>query len=495
MWAIQNGLWTTPTVWSSGRVPTSIDTVTIGSPYTVTLDVAPTITAFMITNGGTLADAGLTMNLTGNILLDGTWTGNGTLNWTTDDDTLSGTGGFSGTPTLQVTGNKFISANTNVTLSTVTVAANKSLENFGTVTVQTVTGAAGSASLINEANSKLNVGGALMPTGVFVASGVPNTVNYNGAGAQTILPATYYNLHTATGGIKTAGGGFTVNNNLIIGSSVTFADNGFVLTVKDSITNNGVHTGAGKIVLDGSTQHHLTGTGSFTNLQLNNSSNGATLDSNLTINGTLTLTNGIITAPNDTLFISSTGSVARTNGYIDGNLKKYFSAANNSHVFEVGTSSSYLPVAIAFGTITTPGSVTLQMIAGNHPSIANSGIDPDSTIQRYWVLNGNGLVFDTYDVTLNWLSSEVTPGITSFSDLLVSRLSSSIWNEAALGAITSTSIVVSNNSSFGSFVVGKGASALFTSIQTGNWTSPSTWDVNRDIKIECEFGRYTSRWR
>jgi Domain of unknown function DUF11 len=479
IWAIQNGTWNTPTTWSGGVVPGSKDTVQIGSPYTVTLNVAPTITSLMINNGGALADAGYTMSVGGNIFLDGTWSGSGILSWTIDNDTLSGSGGFSGTPTLQVNGNDVIKSGANVTLASVVIAANKSLKNYGTVSLQTITGAAGSASFINEANSRLNVSGALMSTGLFTSSAVPNTVNYNGSGTQTILSTSYYNLQTAIGGTKIAGGAFTVNNNLIIGSGVTFADTGFVVTVLDSVINNGTHTGTGEILLNGTLQHHLSGTGSFTNIELNNSSNGATLEGNLTVKGNLKLTSGIITALNDTLFIGSTGTVARTTGYIYGNLNKYFTVANDSLVYEVGTSTSYLPVTISFGTITTPGSVTLQMVAGNNPGIANSGINPDSTIQRYWVVNGNGLVFNTYNITLNWLSSDVSTGITTFSDLLASRLSNSVWDEPAVGSITSTSITALSNAYFGTFVVGKGLSATFTSVQTGNWTSPSTWDVNR----------------
>ncbi|MBI2429815.1 MAG: hypothetical protein HYV29_13675 [Ignavibacteriales bacterium] len=299
-------------------------------------------------------------------------------------------------------------------------------------------------------------------------------------GTQTVSQQSYYNLRISGGGTKTAAGSFTVNKNLTIGSGVTFADGGFTITVKDSITNNGSHTGSGKILLDGSTQHQLTGSGSLTNLQLNNTSNGITLDSNLTINGTLTLSNGIITAPNDTLFISSTGNVARTSGHINGNLRKYFAPASDSLSFEIGTAASYLPVSVSFGTISTGGNLTMRMVAGEHFDIANSTVDPDSSVNRYWVADNNGIAFDTYNLTVNWLPGDIDAGISDFSDfIMATRSNSGVWDELTSGAVTSTSLRGMSGSSFGSFAVGKPSSGTFISVATGNWSTAATWDVNK----------------
>jgi len=299
-------------------------------------------------------------------------------------------------------------------------------------------------------------------------------------GSQTVAAQTYANLRLSGGGTKTAAGTFTVNDNLTIASGVTFADGGYTITVKDSVTNNGAHTGTGKILLDGTTQHQLTGTGSFTNIQLNNSSNGATLDSNLTIHGTLTLTNGIITAPNDTLFISSTGTIVRTSGHINGNLRKYFAPASDSLTFEIGTASAYLPVTVSFGTISTGGNLTVQMVSSDHFDINNSSVYPDSNVNRYWVLNNNGIAFDTYNITVNWLSSDVDAGVTDFANFIMAiRSNSGVWDELASGTVTSTSMRGMNGTSFSSFTVGLPSSQIFTSVQNGNWSTASTWDLNK----------------
>ncbi|MFA6539982.1 MAG: fibronectin type III domain-containing protein [Bacteroidota bacterium] len=306
------------------------------------------------------------------------------------------------------------------------------------------------------------------------------TFGYDSSGGtQTVAVQSYQNLRLTGGGTKTAAGSFIVNKNLTIGNSVTFADGGGIISVLDSITNNGTHTGSGKILLNGSVQHQITGIGSFTNLQLNNTSNGANLDSNITVNGTLTLTSGVITAPNDTLFISSTGTIVRSTGYVNGNLRKYFGPATDSLSFEIGSVTNYLPVTVSFGTITTGGNLTVQMISTEHPDVVNSTVDPDSSINRYWTLNNNGISFNSYNVTFNWSSSDVDAGVSDFSDFIVAIKSNGNWDEMESGTTTPVSIRGMNGTSFSSFAVGKPSSKTFTSVQTGNWSTGSTWDLNQ----------------
>jgi uncharacterized repeat protein (TIGR01451 family) len=299
------------------------------------------------------------------------------------------------------------------------------------------------------------------------------------AGTQTVAVQSYHHLQFTGGGTKIAAGPFTVNHNLTIGTGATFDDGGATVTVKDSISNSGQHSGTGKILLDGAVQHGLSGSGSFTNLQLNNSSNGATVTGNLTVNGALTLTSGIVTAVNDTLGIGSTGSIVRTSGFVNGNLKKYFAPAADSLSFEVGTASVYLPVTVSFGTVTTGGSLTLQMVGTEHPDIANSGLLSDSTVNRYWILKNNGIAFNTVNVTFNWLSGDLDAGIATYSDLLITKKDNGVWSDAAIGTITATSIRAMSLTSFSEFAVGKASSDLFTSVVTGNWSTAATWDLNR----------------
>ena len=64
------------------------------------------------------------------------------------------------------------------------------------------------------------------------------TVEYNGAGGQTITSTTYNNLVTSGGGTKTLGGAVTANGNLTIGSATTVSAGSNGITLKGNWTNN-----------------------------------------------------------------------------------------------------------------------------------------------------------------------------------------------------------------------------------------------------------------
>ena len=213
------------------------------------------------------------------------------------------------------------------------------------------------------------------------------TVNFNGSGSQTIPSFLFNNLNVSTGGTKTLAvpAADTVQGNFTINSGVTFADGGFSLRVAKNSTNNGAHTGTGNVTfIAGGAAHVLSGTGSYTNLVMNDATNGATLSNNLKIGGVLTFTNGIITTSSaDTVIIASTGSVSRTSGHVNGNLEKYISTGSNVlRIFEIGDATTFAPDTVTFASVTTSGNLISSVTAGDNPGIANSGVDPNHSVNR-----------------------------------------------------------------------------------------------------------------
>jgi uncharacterized surface protein with fasciclin (FAS1) repeats len=137
----------------------------------------------------------------------------------------------------------------------------------------------------------------------------------NALGQQIPTSVAYFNLRVSGTSVKSLTGNLTIPGSLTI-SSGTFDVGQFNITVNGNLTNTGIASGAGKIILSGgATEHSLTGTGTYTNLELNDNS-GASLASNLTVEGTLSLTRGAL---------KTLSRLVTLNGNIEGNGVGFFS--------------------------------------------------------------------------------------------------------------------------------------------------------------------------
>jgi len=311
-----------------------------------------------------------------------------------------------------------------------------------------------------------------------------STVDFNGSGAQTIPWFLFNNLNVSTSGTKTlsVSTADTVLGNFTINSGAIFADGGFSLRVAKNVTNNNAHTGSGNITLiAGSAAHSLSGTGTYTNLILNDA-NGATLSNNLTVNGVLTFTNGIITTSAvDTVIISAGASVSRTSGHVNGNLEKNFSTGSNVlRLFEIGDAATFAPDTITFASVTAAGNLTCSVTAGDNPTIASSGVDPNHSVNRYWTISNNGIAFTTYKATFDFTAGDIDAGSTT-GTFIVGKLDAA-WSLTGVGTRTGTSTQATGMNSIyasgSSFVIGNVATTAtnsYRSVATGNWNATATW--------------------
>lgn len=308
-----------------------------------------------------------------------------------------------------------------------------------------------------------------------------STINYNGGGAQTVAPFTYRNLVLSNAGVKTASGVSTVQGDLTISSGLTLADGGFNIAVNGNVSNANLHTssGAGALTLiGGGAAHTLSGGGSFGNLTMNDV-NGAALSGSVTVNGTLNLTSGIITAASDTVILSSSGTVARTSGHINGWLRKYIPSGTPAPTFEIGTSTTYLPLTLQFASVTSPGTLTLKNTAGDHPQLSSSLIDPANSVNRYWTLLNNQIVFTTADITFNWINPTDQDNPGAFASYQVSTYANSSWQQDASSNQAASTIKASAIAGLGDFAVGAGAASnAYRTKASGDWSDYNTvWEV------------------
>lgn len=237
-----------------------------------------------------------TISTTDNISISGNLTVNGTLTATAGRITMSGaskTISGSGTPI-------FFGLKIDGTLSTsmsLTINSNFSISSSGSYTALSgTTTFNGTGSLSGEANlydvtinatktlilsgsSALGIAGSFTKTGTLdVTTNKPNTVNYNGSGAQTVIGTSYNNLVVSNSGTKTSNGATTINNDFTIESGVTYDASSYILSLYRHWNNEGTFTpSTSDVQLRGSNAATLTGPTTFNTFTVNKSSSIVTV--------------------------------------------------------------------------------------------------------------------------------------------------------------------------------------------------------------------------
>jgi fibronectin-binding autotransporter adhesin len=338
------------------------------------------------------------------------------------------------------------------------------------------------------ASGSINIAGTFTPGGnSYTVSS--STLNFNGA-AQTIPAFTYGSLTTSGSGAKTLGGNISVAGTLSL-TAGSFADGGFTVTNQGDIANAVTHSGTGKILLSGGgAEHQLSGAGVYQNLALDDSFGAAAAVTNLTVNGTLTLTSGKITTTTNRVIMGTAGTVSRTDGYVAGFLQKTVAAGSPTLTFEVGGTNVYAPALLAFTNATTGGTLLVKSFDGDHPAIASSGFITNRTLNRYWTLTNSGVVFSNYQATFRFATNDLDAGIVG-SNLIGRRFSLGVWTNLTAGSRTATSIQTVNNTDFTDMAFGDGSGASRLGIQTQPAATATTginFPTQPVIRIENNLG-------
>ena len=202
------------------------------------------------------------------------------------------------------------------------------------------------------------------------------------------------------------------------------------------------------------------------NLTLNDVS-GLTLQGDVAVGGTLNLTNGPLLAIPNTVTITPTGTVVRTTGRVVGMLQKHVVAgAGGTVAFEIGDATTYAPVTVVFGTVTTPGELVASTTPGEHPDVANAGIAVARDVNRYWTLSNVGVAFDTAATTFTFVAGDIDAGAQTATFVVADRVGG-IWSRPPAGARTAVSTQATGVTAFGDFVVGEPTSDLAVTVTDG----------------------------
>jgi hypothetical protein len=272
----------------------------------------------------------------------------------------------------------------------------------------------------------LNIGGSLtLNTLGTLTPGTTSTVVYDGTGAQTVGAgsAIAYNHLTInkTSGTATLGGNATVDGTLTL-TNGTLSIGASTLTINSAISTTGgnlVGGSASNIVIGGTGASTTLPAVALNNLSLNRA-NGIDLGGNLSIEGTLTLTDGTLNTSAHTLLLTTTGTVANSgNGHIEGTVTKNF----------LGVETGMYPLMSTnnFIDIQSPGllAITLRSFPGVSPPEIPPSADTSRAVRlRYYEITGvTGA--GTVKLRLDYLNSEM--GSQYNANL------GSLWEKSMLG--------------------------------------------------------------
>lgn len=453
------------------------------TPAAGTLSIAGN---WSVTGGAaTLSANNTAVNVTGNLT--------GTGNVTQGTGTISIGGNWTNTGTFSAPAGSTVNYNGGAAQAVSTGPAYQNLTFSGAGTKTTAAGtlsvagnwSVGSTTALNTNNTTVNVTGNLTGAGsitqgsnlITLAGDWTHTGTFSASSAGVTLTGAAKQITGAAGGLTfttlTVNGTYT-NNNTGSGVTVSTALSGAgtltqgtnaVLTISGTsgITaltataspNTVTYNGSAAQTVKATTYHHLT---------INNSNaSGVSITANTTVNGTLTLQQGIFSTGANTLITvaNCAGSVSRpggTPGHVVGRLQKTIPSGNSNCTFEVGTSSSaYTPIVTAYSSVTTGGNVLSTVATGDHPNIAGSGIEPTQSVNRYWTLTtpatGSLPSGGTYSATFNFLAGDVDSG-ASTAAFIVARYLSGTWFATTVGTRTATSTQATGLSAYGDFAVG-----------------------------------------
>jgi uncharacterized repeat protein (TIGR01451 family) len=427
--AITNGDWNVPGTWNKNRVPQPRNGAYIGTPFTVRLTDARSIRLLAVDNGGTFNTNGQTLTLSTTMLLNGTWSGAGTVLWNTATaDNFYGTNGVtSGTAVLRITGSNktFVAAATS--LYQIDLSAASSVTNTGSLSLARITGAAAASTFVNAAGASLSVSQDLLATGTLNASASNNTVTYSGTSAQAVSAFAYYHLRFSNAGVKTAGGPLTAAGDLTINSGATFDASAATMTVNGNWTNSGTFIpSTSTVVLAGPAAALVTGATTFATLQVNKQAAGTTVTLvNPVQTGVLAMTQGFMQTGAAAVTITAdrtgngliNGTIVRTQTFVAGT-PYAFEGPNNLITFNAG------------GTL--PTSVTETVVSAS-PG-ATTYMDP---INRYYSLAMTAGTGYTFTYRLHYEDAEIVAPNTKATLKLWHELApsgSAIWERKGVTA-------------------------------------------------------------
>lgn len=261
-----------------------------------------------------------------------------------------------------------------------------------------------------------------------------------------------------------------LNNTLTIQGTGSFSNDGTVYLKSHLVNlNTGNNSlGNGSLKVTGTTLQTISGQNVIQNILVANPA-GLLLTGNTTVNGTLSLVEGITTLGNSNLLLGSTASVS--GNFSSGNMivptgtgqvQKMFSATGNI-TFPVGDetgSAEYSPVTLSInsGSFDINSYVGLNLTNAPYPGTSNS------YITRYWNVTSSGITNFSCNATFQYTVADV---VGSESDLFSFKVDPLLpWTAYNETNTATHELTIHGLSSFGSFTGNKGNGSVPPAIRS-----------------------------
>ncbi len=276
-------------------------------------------------------------------------------------------------------------------------------------------------------------------------------------------------------------------------SSATLLNNGS-LYIGGNITNDqaSMSAGSGMLYLSGSSQQTIGGTQTFKTFGLETDNpSGFLLNSNLSVAGTHTYTNGMITTSSTPNYMTyeagSSYSGSNDARHVNGWVKK---TGNTDFTFPVGNATYERSVLLTNLSASSEFNVRHNgAVTPNYTSLYNPLVIVDTS--EYWTINK--ISGSAAQITMNWDASKIPFPLLMLSDIRAAYWDGTFWQSiggTASGSVLTTGSVISNSvSAFNSnFTIGSISFVLplriisFTAGRENNHTRVN-WVIGNELNV------------
>jgi hypothetical protein len=237
----------------------------------------------------------------------------------------------------------------------------------------------------------------------------------------------------------------STNYNISIGGNYT---NNAALTNRNNITT---FNGAALQTVDASSAQ------SFYDLVVNNTSGGIQINTPISVNHALTLTNGIVTTGSTNILTMADGSAisgGNSSSYINGPVKHLLAAISGTKFFPIGKSGAYRPVSLSLTQVASSSTSYTGEVFTGAPSSRTlpSTLSQVSSVRYCTISSSNNANLSSATVTMNY---GLDDNVTDPANLRIAKSSGSNWlNLGGTGSGSGSGTITSGSfTSFSDFVL------------------------------------------